>query len=203
MYSTDLSVDDAAKAIIQAIDGGTEDVQKNGEDDSVAILTKSEYCLVYTSTDQTTMVQIAPRLCISGAPTRLTMRPAIPILITAILLFQGFFGDRDRYRQRTSGYENYSGETVDTNPVDPYKKLFRQRPPEQHQFQALIRRRNQLRQIGEKRRKRQESKPAVCIRTKPKKKEKIMAELLQLWFIAFWARPYALWYICGGFGDSP
>ena len=61
VYSTDLSVDDAAKAIIQAIDGGTEDVQKNGEDDSVAILTKSEYCLVYTSTDQTTMVQISSR----------------------------------------------------------------------------------------------------------------------------------------------
>ena len=61
VYSTDLSVDDAAKAIIQAIDGGTGDVQKNGEDDSVAILTKSEYCLVYTSTDQTTMVQISSR----------------------------------------------------------------------------------------------------------------------------------------------
>ena len=40
MYSTDLSVDDAAKAIIQAIDGGTEDVQKNGQDDSVAIADK-------------------------------------------------------------------------------------------------------------------------------------------------------------------
>ena len=180
VYSTDLSVDDAAKAIIQAIDGGTEDVQKNGEDDSVAILTKGEYCLVYTSTDQTTMVQISSCAYVyqsTNTPYHATGHTHS--YYRGFYYSRGFFGDRDRYRQRTSGYENYSGETVDTNPVDP-QKLFRQRPPEQHQFQALIRRRNQLRQIGEKRRKRQESKPAVCIRTKPNQKEKIMAEFITI-----------------------
>ena len=122
VYSTDLSVDDAAKAIIQAIDGGTEDVQKNGEDDSVAILTKGEYCLVYTSTDQTTMVQISSRAYVyqsTNTPYHATGHTHS--YYRGFYYSRGFFGDRDRYRQRTSGYENYSGETVDTNPVDPYK----------------------------------------------------------------------------------
>ncbi|MFR2694445.1 MAG: hypothetical protein ACLTBV_31475 [Enterocloster bolteae] len=106
VYSTDLSVDDAAKAIIQAIDGGTEDVQKNGEDDSVAILTKSEYCLVYTSTDQTTMVQISSRAYVyqsTNTPYHATGHTHS--YYRGFYYSRGFFGDRDRYRQRTSGYE--------------------------------------------------------------------------------------------------
>lgn len=122
VYSTGLSVDDAVKAIIQAIDGAAEDVQKSGEDDSVAILTKSEYCLVYTSTDQTTMVQISSRAYVyqsTNTPYHATSHTYS--YYRGFYYSRGFFSDRDRYRRWTSGYENYSGNTVDTNPGDPYK----------------------------------------------------------------------------------
>ena len=57
VYSTHRSIEMAAKDIIMAIDGKTEDVQENTEDESVAILTEHEYCLVYESEEGKTMVQ--------------------------------------------------------------------------------------------------------------------------------------------------
>ena len=57
VYSTSRSIEMAAKDIINAIDGETEDVQENTEDESVAILTEHEYCLVYESEEGKTMVQ--------------------------------------------------------------------------------------------------------------------------------------------------
>ena len=61
VYSTDYSIETAAKEIITAIDGKTEDVQENTEDESVAILTEHEYCLVYESEEGKTMVQASSR----------------------------------------------------------------------------------------------------------------------------------------------
>lgn len=63
VYKTSITVDDAVKNIINGIEGNTESIQQNTEDDdnSVAILTKSEYCLVYTSEENETLVQISTR----------------------------------------------------------------------------------------------------------------------------------------------
>ena len=46
-YSTSRSIEMAAKDIINAIDGETEDVQENTEDESVAILTEHELSLIH------------------------------------------------------------------------------------------------------------------------------------------------------------
>lgn len=63
VYKSLLSLDLTAKNIISGIDGKTESVQQNTEDGdtSIAILTKKEYCLVYTSEDQEVLVQISKR----------------------------------------------------------------------------------------------------------------------------------------------
>ena len=63
VYSTSYSLDQAAKDIIQGIDGDTQDIQQNTEDgdNSIAILTDSEYCIIYTSEDNETLVQVSSR----------------------------------------------------------------------------------------------------------------------------------------------
>lgn len=122
VYSTALSVDDAVKVIIQAIDGETEDVQKSEEDNSVAILTKDEYCLVYTSTDQITMVQISSRAYVyqsTNTPYHATHRTHS--YYRGFYYTRGLWSDRNRYSKFASGYEGYSGDTVEANRNDPYK----------------------------------------------------------------------------------
>lgn len=122
VYSSNLSVEDGVKAIIQAIDGETEEVQKNDEDDSVAILTKSEYCLVYTSTDHVTMVQISSRsYAYQSTNTPYHATSHTHSYYRGFYYARGFLNDRNRYSRSASGYENYSGGTVDPNPNDPYK----------------------------------------------------------------------------------
>lgn len=122
VYSSDLPVEEAVKAVIQAIDGETEGVQKSAQEDSVAILTKNEYCLVYTGTDQTTMVQISSRAYVyqsTNTPYRASHHTSS--YYRSFYYTRGFWSDRDRYRRSASGYESYSGDAVELDPNDPYK----------------------------------------------------------------------------------
>lgn len=54
---------EAATAVINYLDGKTEDVMQNTEDDdeSIAILTKKEYCLIYESEDNEVLIQVSGR----------------------------------------------------------------------------------------------------------------------------------------------
>ena len=63
VYSTTYSLDEAARNIINGIAGDTEDVQQNTEDgdSSISILTDSEYCIIYTSEDNETLIQVSDR----------------------------------------------------------------------------------------------------------------------------------------------
>lgn len=122
VYTSALSVDETVKDIIQGINGETEDVQQSEEDDSVAILTKSEYCLVYTSTDQITTVQVSSRAYVyqsTNTPYHATSRTHS--YYRTFYYTRGFLNDRSRYASSVSGYEGYSGDTVQSNPNDPYK----------------------------------------------------------------------------------
>ncbi|MBQ5311469.1 MAG: DUF4178 domain-containing protein [Oscillospiraceae bacterium] len=57
------TIDQTAKDIINAIEGDTQYVQQDSEEEngSVGILTKKEYCLVYTSEDGDVLVQVSNR----------------------------------------------------------------------------------------------------------------------------------------------
>ena len=61
VYSTSLSVEEAAKSVIDCVNGEVEDIQENAEDGTVGIMTKYEYCLVYTDTENQTLAQISQR----------------------------------------------------------------------------------------------------------------------------------------------
>lgn len=63
VYKTSLIMDSAAKNIINAVKGKTQDVRQNNDvnDNSIAILTKYEYCLIYVSEDNEILVQISNR----------------------------------------------------------------------------------------------------------------------------------------------
>ncbi|MBO5371692.1 MAG: DUF4178 domain-containing protein [Lachnospiraceae bacterium] len=119
VYSTDLSVETAAMTIIQAIDGNTEDVQESDEDNSVAILTKNEYCLVYTDTENITMVQISDRAYVyqsTNTPYRSTRHTHS--YYRRFYYARGYASDYGRYGNESSGYEGYDGDTVDTVDTD-------------------------------------------------------------------------------------
>lgn len=122
VYSTSRSIEMAAKDIINAIDGETEDVQENTEDKSVAILTEHEYCLVYESEEGKTMVQASSR----AYAYQSTSNPYHATSITArhyrsFYYFRGFSRDASRYDNRASGYQNYSGTAPDYNYSDTYR----------------------------------------------------------------------------------
>ena len=122
VYSTSRSIEMAAKDIINAIDGETEDVQENTEDKSVAILTEHEYCLVYESEEGKTMVQASSR----AFAYQSTSNPYHATSTTArhyrsFYYFRGFSRDASRYDNRASGYQNYSGTAPDYNYSDTYR----------------------------------------------------------------------------------
>lgn len=122
VYTTSLSVETAAMAIIQSIDGDTEDVQESDEDNSVAILTKKEYCLIYTDTENVTRVQISDRAYVyksTNTPYRSTRRTYS--YYRRFYYDRGYASDYGKYGSETSGYEGYEGAAVDTDSSDVYR----------------------------------------------------------------------------------
>lgn len=63
VYISQMDISETVTDIITGIDGKTSSIMQNSEDDdnSIAILTNNEYCLIYTSTDGDTLVQVSSR----------------------------------------------------------------------------------------------------------------------------------------------
>lgn len=123
VYMTYYDVDSAAKDIIDAIDGKTEDVQQNTEDgdDSVAILTTKEYCLIYTSEDGETLVQISTRKYAyynDDDPYR--SRTGTRRYYRRYYYSRGYSSDSGKYSSTSSPYSSYSDSTLSSNPTDTY-----------------------------------------------------------------------------------
>lgn len=123
VYTCIGDIDWTAKDIIKAVDGKTEEVQQNTEDDdqSVAILTNKEYCLIYTSEDGDTLIQISTRKYAyynddepyrSRARTRRYYR--------SFYFSRAYAGDMSSYNYSASSYDGYSGGQLDSNYGDTY-----------------------------------------------------------------------------------
>lgn len=122
IYSTTLDVESAAKAIIDGINGETEDVQENSEDNSVGILTAEEYCLVYISETGETLVQISTRLyTYSSNNTPYRSHYNTGIYYRSYYYTRGYTSDTNRYSGYQSGYQNYNDGTVNTNSNNKYQ----------------------------------------------------------------------------------
>lgn len=122
VYKTSFTVDSASKDIIDGIEGDVEDVQENTEDGTVAILTKDEYCLVYFSESNETLVQVSSRLysyTTSNAPYR--ARHSSAAYYRRYYYSRGYNTDRTRYNKKTTSYENYDDGTINPNTNDKYK----------------------------------------------------------------------------------
>ncbi len=123
VYMTYQDVDAATKDIIDAINGKTEDVQQNTEDgdNSVAILTKKEYCLIYTSEDGETLVQVSTRKYAyynDDDPYR--SRTGTRRYYRRYYYSRGYSSDYSSWGSTKSPYDSYSGETLSSNPYDAY-----------------------------------------------------------------------------------
>lgn len=121
VYETHLTIEAAAKCVIAIMEGKTEEVQ-SGEDGSVAILTKREYCFIYTGTEGEVLVQISSRDYVRQSTNTLYhSHPYSHSYYRGFYYSRGYFKDRGSKKNSVDGFVNYSGDTVSTNPDDPYK----------------------------------------------------------------------------------
>ncbi len=118
------TVDAAAKDILKGINGKTKNVQENTEDsdNSVAILTDEEYCIVYMSDDsETVLVQVSGRkyayttdkeMYHGTSRTRRYYRRFYRTL--------GYSSDSSRYRSYSSPYSSFSDTNISYNSSNTY-----------------------------------------------------------------------------------
>lgn len=123
VYMTYHDVDSASKDIIAAIDGKTEDVQQNTEDgdDSVAILTSKEYCLIYTSENGETLVQVSSRkYAYYNDDDPYCSRRGTRRYYRRYYYSRGYSSDYASWGSTNSPYDSYTESTLDNNPYDTY-----------------------------------------------------------------------------------
>lgn len=123
VYVSTYGIDATARDIIDAVEGDVEDVQQNteDEDDSIAILTDNEYCLIYTSSDNETLVQISQRsyaYCSSINPYR--SRVGTGRYFRRFYYSRGYSSDKGRYSKKRDSYTSYDDSTL-TSTTDTYK----------------------------------------------------------------------------------
>lgn len=125
VYSSGFAnVDATAKDIIKAIDGKTSYVQQNTEDsdNSIAILTDNEYCLIYQSQDnEQILVQVSGRKYAYSTDNEIyhgtthTRRYYRRFYRTL-----GYTSDTSRYSGTTSGYSSYSDSDISYDSGNSY-----------------------------------------------------------------------------------
>lgn len=123
VYVSTYGIDATARDIIDAVEGDVGDVQQNteDEDDSIAILTDNEYCLIYTSSDNETLVQISKRsyaYCSSNTPYRCSIGTGR--YFRRFYYSRGYSSDKGRYSKKRDSYTSYDDSTL-TSTTDTYK----------------------------------------------------------------------------------
>lgn len=124
VYTTSLSVDEAAQNIIKGIDGKTESVQQNTDDNdkSIAILTQKEYSLIYTDSEEGgTLVQICPRTyAYSDSSAPYHSSSSTHRYYRRYYYSRAYYHDRYKYKKYTDSYSDYSDTPVSSNSNDKY-----------------------------------------------------------------------------------
>lgn len=127
VYHSLLSVDAVTKDIIKALDGEVESVQQNTEDgdQSVAILTEDEYCLIYQSDDKEehTLIQLSPRsYTYSSSENMYHATHGTRRYYRRYYYSKGYSYDRDRYKKKRDMYKGYDDTTVSYSSTDSYSR---------------------------------------------------------------------------------
>lgn len=122
VYKTSLSVQSAAENILSQVAKQVVSVDENAEGGTVAILTKKEYALVYTSEDDETLVQVSSRKYVySSRNTPYRSRSNTSSYYRRYYYDKGYTSDSKRYKNDTSGYEDYTGSNVEVDSSNHYK----------------------------------------------------------------------------------
>ena len=101
-----------------------EDVQQNEEDNSVAIITDNEYCIVYSDTDDVnnTLVQVSSRLyAYTSSESPYHSNTYVSNYYRDYYYSRGYSSDNERYNKYATSYENFSGDYIDKNISDNYR----------------------------------------------------------------------------------
>ncbi len=123
VYTSSLGLDGTVKDIIDGIEGDTESVQQNTEanDDSVAILTSSEYALVYISEQKQVLVQVSSRKFAYGNDTSpYQSRNRTVRFYRRFYYSRGYSYDTTSYGDESSPYSSFNDSTLNYNSADAY-----------------------------------------------------------------------------------
>ncbi len=124
VYKSSQTLDATAKWIISSIDGDTQSVQQNTEDgdNSIAILTKKEYCLIYESEDNEVLVQVSSRkyaYANDSQPYR--SRNRTHRYYRRYYYSSGYYSDNGKYSKKfSSPYSSFTDSSISTNSSDTY-----------------------------------------------------------------------------------
>lgn len=122
VYKTTLSVQSAAEHILKKVANKVTNVDENAEGGTVTILTSKEYALVYTSEDNETLVQVSSRgYAYSSRNTPYHSNNHVSTYYRRYYYTKGYESDSKRYKDATSGYEDYEGGEVEVNTSNHYK----------------------------------------------------------------------------------
>lgn len=132
VYSTEYSLDMATKDIIAGIEGDTEYVQQDDTetDGAIGILTPKEYCLIYTSVDGDTYVQVSSRkyaYTTDSEPYHISSEGSR--FYRRFYRYTGYNSDSVTYSKYSSPYSSYDGDSFtysSGNSYDSYSNSIRQ-----------------------------------------------------------------------------
>lgn len=121
IYQTNLSIEVAAKAILRLADTSVVSVDEESEEGSVAIITKKNYCIVYTSDEGNTMVQVSTRKYVYNSRQDVYHGSnRISRFYRGYYYTNAFSDDEGKYKG-VNAYENYDGATYYTDANNNYQ----------------------------------------------------------------------------------
>lgn len=123
VYRSSLSLDETVKNIIDYIEGDTEYIQQNKDEDdsSVAIITKEEYCFVYESEDNEILVQISSRqYAYSSTNTIYKGRSGSYRYYRRYYYSTVYSKDKSSFGSSSDSFSGYQDGNVSTNSSDTY-----------------------------------------------------------------------------------
>lgn len=122
VYKTSLSVQEATENILSYVAKSVTSMDESAEGGAVTLLTKKEYVIVYTSEDNETLVQVSNReYAYSSRNDLYRSRSYISSYYRRYYYAKGYMADSKRYKNATSGYEDYTDSTVEVSNSTHYK----------------------------------------------------------------------------------
>lgn len=105
IFETNFTIKETKDYIIQNFNDRSLNVEENEQENSVAIISDEEYCLIYNSEDNKTLVQISSRLYTYSSSNNLYhSRPGTFLFYRRFYYNNGYSYDSDRYNSYRTNY---------------------------------------------------------------------------------------------------